>query len=91
MILEGKYHYDNRSFLTSLFGKKILPIAVDYEFINYDINEKLLPEKNAIFTTRSDRNLDFLLGIFEKIMEHSYIMEEFTSIIRRKKHMKLLN
>ena len=71
MILEGKYHYDNRSFLTSLFGKKILPIAVDYEFINYDINEKLLPEKNAIFTTRSDRNLDFLLNCWTSIKKQS--------------------
>lgn len=71
MILEGKYHYDNRSFLTSLFGKKILPIAVDYEFINYRVSEKLLPEKNAIFTTRSDRNLDFLLNCWTEIKNQS--------------------
>ena len=29
MLLEGSYHYETRSFLTSLFGKKIIPIMID--------------------------------------------------------------
>ena len=72
MILEGKYHYRNRSFLTSMFGKKILPIAVDSEFINFNVDEHFVPNKKAIFTTRSDRNLDFLLNCWAEINTKSF-------------------
>ena len=71
LLLEGKYHYNTRSFLTSLFGKKILPIAVDYDFINSKINLNNIPKRKAIFTTRSDRNLDFLLECWKIIKEKS--------------------
>ena len=67
MILEGKYHYKTRSFFTSFFGKKILPIAVDYDFINLKIKTPIIKNKNAIFTTRSDRNLDFLINCWSEI------------------------
>ena len=67
LILEGEYHYKNRSFFTSLFGKKIIQIAVDDDFVNTEINENFIPDKNAIFTTRSDRNLNFLLNCWESI------------------------
>ena len=60
MILEGEYHYKTRSFLTSLFGKKILPIAVDDEFLNIEIDKPDIKKKDAIFTTRSDRNLSLI-------------------------------
>mgnify|MGYP001202103116 CR=1 FL=1 len=72
MILEGDYHYRNRSFFTSLFGKRILPLAVDYEFINFRVNENFIPSKKAIFTTRSDRNLDFLLNCWTKISPKAF-------------------
>ena len=71
MILEGKYHFETRSFLTSFFGKVILPISVDYEFIETKVDENLLPEKKAIFTTRPDRNIQFLLKCWTKIFEKS--------------------
>ena len=61
MILEGDYHYKTRSFLTSFYGKNILKIAVDYDFINTKIDINFIPPPNAIFTTRSDRNLNFLI------------------------------
>ena len=67
MLLEGAYHYKTRSFFTSLFGKKIIPIAVDYDFISFNIDRDILPEKSAIFTTRSDRNLEFLLKSWSRI------------------------
>ena len=67
MILEGDYHYRNRSFFTSMFGKKILPLAVDYDFLNFKVNEHFIPIKKAIFTTRSDRNIDFLLNCWSEI------------------------
>ena len=67
MILEGNYHYRNRSFFTSIFGKRILPLAVDYDFLNFPVNEHFIPIKKAIFTTRSDRNIDFLLNCWLEI------------------------
>ena len=67
VLLESNYHYINRSFITSPFGKRIIQIAVDDDFINTNVDEFFLPDKNAIFTTRSDRNLDFLLKCWEYI------------------------
>ncbi|MFL2887233.1 MAG: glycosyltransferase [Candidatus Pelagibacter sp.] len=67
VFVESKYHYNNRSFFTSPFGKEIIHIAVDYDFINTKIDENYLPYKNAIFSTRSDRNLNFLLKCWESI------------------------
>ena len=67
MLLESKYHYNTRSFFTSLFGKKIIDLAADYEFINVNIDKNFIPKKKAIFTTRSDRNIEFLLSSWEKI------------------------
>ena len=67
MILEGDYHYKNRNFFTSFFGKKILKIAPDYDFINTDIDLEYIPEPNAIFTTKSDRNIDFLIDAWLEI------------------------
>ena len=71
MILEGEYHYNTRSFLTSFFGKKILPIAVDYDFTSIKINLPDIKNKNAIFTTRSDRNLYFLIDCWAHIKKNS--------------------
>ena len=71
VILEGDYHYNSRSLLTSLFGKKILNIAPDYDFINTTIDLNYIPDPIAIFTTKSDRNLDFLLSSWLSIKEKS--------------------
>ncbi len=67
MILEGEYHFNKRSILTSFFGKKILPISVDYDFIETYIDENLVPSKRAIFNTRSDRNIKFLIDCWKTI------------------------
>ena len=71
VLLESQYHYDTRSYFTSFFGKKIIKLAADYEFINEDIDKNFITKKKAIFTTRSDRNLDFLLSSWEKIIQKS--------------------
>ncbi len=71
MLLESKYHYKTRSFLTSLYGKKIIQLAADYDFINESIDINFIPQRKAIFTTRSDRNLNFLLSSWEKIFKKS--------------------
>ncbi len=66
-ILEGDYHYKNRSFFTSFYGKKIIKLAPDYDFIEEKINIDDIPPKNCIFTSKSDRNLDILLKAWNKI------------------------
>ncbi len=71
LILEGDYHFKNRSYFTSLFGKKILKLAPDYEFINENIDLNNIPNKNCIFTTKSDRNLNILLGAWDKIFQNN--------------------
>lgn len=71
MILEGNYHRKTRSFITSFFGKNVLKIAPDDDFIKTNINTNIIPEPNAIFTTKSDRNLDFLLDAWHQIKKIS--------------------
>ena len=97
LILEGNYHYKNRSFLTSIFGKRILPIAVDYDFIDYNIKVDHTLNKDAIFTTRSDRNLNFLIDCWSFIKKksensHLYINPPFNLTKEHtKKGIKLRN
>ena len=71
MLLESQYHYDTRNYFTSFLGKKIIKLAADYEFINENIDKNFIAKKKAIFTTRSDRNLNFLLSSWEKIVQRS--------------------
>ena len=71
LILEGEYHYNSRNFFTSFFGKKILKIAPDDDFIKTDIDISVIPQPNAIFTTKSDRNLDFLLNTWKEIKKQN--------------------
>ncbi len=67
LILEGEYHFKNRSLITSFFGKKIVKLAPDYEFINEKIDINSIPSKKCIFTTKSDRNLNLLLKSWKEI------------------------
>ena len=65
LILEGEYHFKNRSLITS-FLEKIVKLAAD-EFINEEIDINTIPEKKCIFTTRADRNLNILLKSWKEI------------------------
>lgn len=64
IFLLGKYHQKNRSKLISLFGSKIFSLGVDDLFIKSNIIQNNL-SKTAIFTSRSDRNLNILLDIWK--------------------------
>ena len=75
LLLEGEYHYKTRSFFTSFFGKKILPIATDDDFINTNVDTNYVPKQKAIFTTRSDRNLNFLLECWREIKKKAFNAE----------------
>ncbi len=66
------YQYNKRSFLTSMFGKKMIPIAVDPKFLNLEIDLDYLPKKKVIYNIRSNRNLDWLIDIWcKKIFPYS--------------------
>ena len=66
------YQYNKRSFLTSIFGKKMIPIAVDPKFLNLEIDLDYLPKKKVIYNIRSNRNLDWLIDIWcKKIFPNS--------------------
>ena len=67
IILEGDYHYENRSWLTSCFGKEILKISADDDFINTKIDVHNIPKNNVIFNTRPDRNLKVVLEAWKTI------------------------
>ncbi len=70
MILEGDYHFKSRSYPISFFGKKILKIAPDYDFIKTNVDIDKIPRSDAIFTTKSDRNLDFLINAWHEIKKN---------------------
>ncbi len=71
MLLESNYHFNTRSFFTSFFGKKIINLAPDDEIINTKVDVDYIPNKRAIFNTRSDRNLILLLECWKTIQKNS--------------------
>ena len=59
----GDYHLKNRSKLLSLYGVKILNLAIDSMFHNTLVTSQ--PRENiGIFTSRGDRNLNLLNNIW---------------------------
>jgi glycosyltransferase involved in cell wall biosynthesis len=71
VVVDGEYHFKNRSFLTSPFGKIIVPLAVDDIFIHTKISAEFIKNKIAIFTSQSYRNLSFLLECWDQIYKNS--------------------
>ena len=68
MITLCEYQYKKRSFFTSFYGKKTIPITVDPKFLNVEIDTNYLPERKVVYNIRSNRNLDRLIKIWcEKI------------------------
>ena len=62
------YQFKKRSFFTSFYGKKTIPITVDPKFLNVEIDINHLPERKVVYNIRSNRNLDRLIKIWcEKI------------------------
>ena len=58
------YQYKKRSFFTSFYGKKTIPITVDPKFLNIEVDQNFLPEKKVVYNIRSNRNLDRLIKIW---------------------------
>lgn len=64
ILLLGKYHEKKRNPFLKIFGSNIVEWGVDEIFINSKINEN--PLNQAIFTSRTDRNLNILIDIWTK-------------------------
>ena len=58
------YQYKKRSFFTSFYGKKTIPITVDPKFLDIEIDQNFLPEKKVVYNIRSNRNLNHLIKIW---------------------------
>jgi glycosyltransferase involved in cell wall biosynthesis len=68
LITLCNYQFKKRSFITSFYGKKTIPITVDPKFLNVKIQDDYLPERKVVYNIRSNRNLDILIKIWcEKI------------------------
>ena len=73
LALLGKYHKNNRPYITRLFGYFYLDYGVDDIFINTNLNNNSIIDKNlAIFTSRPDRNLDLLIDIWKSKILPNY-------------------
>ena len=58
------YQFKKRSFFTSFYGKKTIPITVDPKFLDINIDDNFIPEKKVVYNIRSNRNLDHLIKIW---------------------------
>ena len=58
------YQFKRRSFFTAPFGKLTIPITVDRQFIDEEVDINFIPAKKAIYNIRSNRNLNTLLDIW---------------------------
>ena len=65
IVLLGKYHNKNRNCLLKMFGTINLQWAVDPIFLKTSLDDNII-ENRAIFTSRGDRNLDILIGLWKK-------------------------
>ncbi len=65
IVILGNYHYKNRNYFLKMFGTINLEWAVDPLFLQTKLDENLI-DNNAIFTSRSDRNLDILINIWRE-------------------------
>lgn len=67
VIVASRYQKKHRSFFTSMFGKFLIPWAVDDLFINCNLKKNTISKK-AIFTTSSYRNRDILIEIWNNMI-----------------------
>jgi len=79
IVILGNYHNKNRNFFLKMFGKVNLQWAVDPLFLEMKLDEKTIKNR-AIFTSRSDRNLELLINIWKKkIFPKNQMIKLFTT------------
>ena len=64
------YQFNNRSFITSMYGKHMISLSVDPIFYTEDVDVNFIPDKNALNNVRSLRNLDWLIKIWTKTFKN---------------------
>ena len=70
VLVLGNYHKKIRSWLTSIFGMDIINLCVDDIFIKTKLTNNI-DNNLAIFTSRSDRNSELLINIWNNhIQKH---------------------
>ena len=62
----SRYHLNNRSFLTSFYGKKLIIPSIDNDFFDTPLEKNEINE-NAIFYSRADRNSNLVLQIWKNL------------------------
>jgi len=67
-LLIGKYHKQKMSKVFSFFNCKIISYGVDEVFEKKKISEVIIDNKISYFTSRQDRNLDYLVNIWKKFI-----------------------
>ena len=60
----SNYHFSNRSFFTSMFGKKIIIPSIDDDFFNFNLKTNI--NKDAIFYSRFDRNGQIVVDMWKR-------------------------
>jgi len=82
IILLGDYHFKNRNFFLKMFGFIKTPWGVDDFIIDKNINDVLVDNNKAIFTSHSDRNLKILIDIWkDKIFPKNKLRKLFITPI----------
>ena len=67
LALLGKYHLSKRNYFTRMFGFFFMSYGVDQIFIKTKLLDfNLIDQKQAIFTSRPDRNLELLIDLWTK-------------------------
>lgn len=61
----SNYHYSNRSFFTSFYGKRIIIPSIDNDFFDTKIENQ--NNKDVIFYSRSDRNSNIVIETWKKL------------------------
>jgi len=79
IVLLSDYHHRNRNSILKIFGIINLEWAVNSLFLETQLNNELV-ENRAIFTSRSDRNLEMLINIWkEKIYPRDRLIKLYTT------------
>ena len=82
IILLGNYHFNNRNFFLRMFGFIKTSWGVDDFIIDKNINDVLVDNNKAIFTSHSDRNLKILIDIWkDKIFPNNKLRKLFITPI----------
>lgn len=67
LALLGKYHLSKRNYFTRMFGFFFMSYGVDQIFTKTKLLDfNLIDKKQAIFTSRPDRNLELLIDLWTK-------------------------